>query len=301
MKIWRYLDLEKFMSLITTKTLFFNKASLFEDKTEGRAFHFIESIYHRVRILKETKLIEDPVDFLSNDYDFKTILSMLSENIYCIVRDNPRLDSELLKVYLELYQTVVLEKSSNKIDRLNALHNELINPDISDIRTLNLLESININCWHINDHQSNAMWKQYGNTGLAIVSTPEKILASIKKPYNSKIKHDSVEYIHPDGFFDSESQKMKDKVDHLSRNLEEIVFYKNKVYDHEKEYRFILLKRHLDFPDFCCISDNGINLPLDDFNFMEQIVISPYSNDILKSILPKIIQDYNIAVEILKN
>lgn len=301
MKIWRYMDLERFMSLLINKSLFLNRATFFEDKSEGQAFSFIQTIIFNIRNQRSVKLFEDPINFQPERIDLKMALNILAENLYSIVDNNPRIDKDLLRIYLDKYILLFTKNDRNQIEKLNQIHNELLNPEISDLETKNKLNDIFVNCWHHNEFQNNAMWKQYGNNGLSIVSTPEKLISSVKQTYRTKIKKNHVNYIDTNDYTNYNSKSLTHEVmEHLLHNFEDILFYKDIFYKNENEYRFVFIKRNIDFEDFERVSPNGFYLPLENFDFIDEIIISPYASSTLKAIFPKIIEDYGISVDVFK-
>ena len=117
-KIWRYMDFTKFVSMLDTKSLYFTRIDLLEDKFEGSV----------------------PKSFYS---------SMSSEKI------------EMLKAfYPKSYKSRI--KKSEK----TALKKSKKNLEINLARR----KWTFVNCWHVNEDESAAMWKLYlkSNEGVAI-------------------------------------------------------------------------------------------------------------------------------------
>lgn len=54
-----------------------------------------------------------------------------------------------------------------------------------------------VNCWHVNEHQSEAMWRLYANSddGIAIASTVDRLIKSIENSRDSLVFVGLVEYI----------------------------------------------------------------------------------------------------------
>ncbi len=106
-KIWRYMDLEKFHSIIETSSLFFSRADMFDDKFEGSY----------PLALKE-------------------------------IRD------------------IMLKAKSPKIS-----------PYINSETFKQLKAYVNINCWHMNEYESAAMWRLYirSEKGIAFQTTYHKL------------------------------------------------------------------------------------------------------------------------------
>ena len=108
-KVWRYMDLPKFMALLDQKLLFFSRADLFLDPLEGSFTK--PSIEYREKVWRES------------------------------MRSIP---DESFQRFLEFHKHINEEQRTN----------------------------FYINCWHMNDQESVAMWELYGtkNQSIAIQS-----------------------------------------------------------------------------------------------------------------------------------
>lgn len=84
-----------------------------------------------------------------------------------------------------------------------------------------------LNCWHVNDVESEAMWELYGGRGatIAIRSTISRIEDAIRTPEEMKIG--AVKYIRFD----------RDEVD--AQDFYAPVFHKRKSFEHEREVRLV--------------------------------------------------------------
>src|SRR6266481_4101105 len=112
-KIWRFIDFTKFVSLLDTKSLYFNRADLFEDMLEG---------------------------------------TYPKPNVYSLGHSS--VSEEMKNLMFQTYW--VLEKYHVK--------------------------SYYLNCWHVNEYESDAMWKLYtqGSQAVAIQSTFKKLTQSFE-------------------------------------------------------------------------------------------------------------------------
>ncbi len=120
--IWRYLNLEKFASLLETESLFFCRADKFSDPFEG-SLPKLEAENRKKELWKISK---------SPGYNFGQ--TQIDENILSL--KNAHLNNKRITI---------------------------------------------INCWHINENESDAMWKLYlkDNEGVAIQTSSEKIYKTI--------------------------------------------------------------------------------------------------------------------------
>lgn len=95
-----------------------------------------------------------------------------------------------------------------------------------------------ISCWHIEDHESDAMWRLYSGAGkgVAITSSPRKLFSTLE------------EYrVEPGYGSESLASGMVSYVDlsveKISASMLERFFYKHNAFSWEKEYRLIISLR----------------------------------------------------------
>lgn len=141
-----------------------------------------------------------------------------------------------------------------------------------------------INSWHINDNESDAMWKLYikGEEGIAIQSTVGRLKSSLKESKECPISVGRVAYVSYD------SDRIPD--DTLSP-----YFHKRNSFEHEREYRAIMqpLKRKkngdIDFKKSSL--KDGLYVPVDLDKLVETVHISPtcptWQKDVAQSLLKK--------------
>jgi hypothetical protein len=101
-----------------------------------------------------------------------------------------------------------------------------------------------INCWHISEHESMAMWEIYARSGsgIAIRSTPGRLRASLDRPYVDDAKTmgkpggpDAPMYVGAVRYLDYD----KDVV--LPATALDYITCKRKSYEHERELRAVVL------------------------------------------------------------
>lgn len=166
-----------------------------------------------------------------------------------------------------------------------------------------------LNCWHVNEHESDAMWKLYlhGNDGVAIQSTFKKLetsIPSIESKIDGNVGFGLVNYI------DYETFPMK-----KTNNLLPPFFYKRINFEHEKEFRLIIqiiphlkpvngtISGHVDLDgsDMALQRPPGFDFPKEgkfqEINLeqlIESIVISPISKSGFKQSIESIANKYGI-------
>jgi hypothetical protein len=92
-----------------------------------------------------------------------------------------------------------------------------------------------VNCWHVNDHESAAMWRLYiqAGQGIAICSTVDRLIKAISDDHNMLVFVGTVNYID----YDSEEIPF--------RNYTTVFLHKRKSFAHEQELRAVATKAHV--------------------------------------------------------
>ncbi|MCP1124519.1 hypothetical protein NKR74_14605 [Bacillus sp. 3103sda1] len=213
MKIWRYMDFAKFVSLLNEQSLFFTRIDKFEDRFEG---------------------------------SFSVANEQLRPAVY---GGNP--PSQAM-----YYAT---EKIFNETKPF-----------------------IIANCWHINPHESAAMWKLYlkSNEGIAIQSTFKRLADSFTETSKDV-------YIEKIRYIDYEKDWMHEG------NVYYPLLHKRKSFEHEKELRAFIDESYMDEEDKICgpSISGGINVSVNVETLIENIYVSPdapkWFSDLVKSITNK--------------
>lgn len=132
-----------------------------------------------------------------------------------------------------------------------------------------------INCWHLNDEESDAMWKIYGkDNGIAIKTTVGKLKNSIKDT-NEKIKFNKIDY------------RKRTKYPEVSDSFERFSV-KGISFKHEDEFRLF----HFD--------ENGKNyegkiIIVSISDLVDKILVSPLSPDWFLNIVKSIWKKYGYS------
>jgi hypothetical protein len=139
LKIWRYMDLAKFVHMLATGTLYFPCITELKDPYEGWL--------PRSHIKALRQLNRPILD------DLKTTLDSIAARDPA--RDRGSLDDIQKKTQRDLNPRVVLRK----VNRM-----------------------FGVNCWHINEHESEAMWQLYtvAGQGVAIESTKARLEGALR-------------------------------------------------------------------------------------------------------------------------
>lgn len=103
-------------------------------------------------------------------------------------------------------------------------------------------DSVYANCWHANQRESEAMWQDYGNEGVAVITNTESLFSAFEN-LSEDILLREVEYLN---FYDSlgelreeEEQEVRDVARETSSDLVSPTIMKRKSFQHENEVRLL--------------------------------------------------------------
>ena len=198
--LWRYMSFTKFVSLLTTKALFFARADKLGDPFEGS-------------------------------------LSQLNVDL------SPVINSGIPK------------------EQLSLLHNH-----IKDQRRFVL-----VNCWHENEHESDAMWKLYSGSGEGIAIKTDFHSLKMSLAGKDTVYIGRVSYVDYGSTFIQENDTLGPFI------------HKRKSFEHEREVRAIIRKhnviggkRVLGGPD---IDKTGTYHEVDTSTLIKEVIVPPYAED----------------------
>jgi hypothetical protein len=223
-KIWRYLNFEHFVDLISTKTLYFARTDRVDDPLEG--------------------LVTDAtVDALSNGIPWAN-------------------DTAKFRA-IETFKQVI-RKATNHVF---------------------------INCWHMDDIESMALWKIYAQKGIAIHST----IGNLKNAITEKdfdMHFAEVEYIDESAVFPL-------------NNIQMPYGRKRKSFEYEKEFRAI----HLEMPPIINGVINyeipnpnmGLRVPIDIGQLIKQVYIFPHAPQWFYDCTESVMEKYDVSAELKKS
>jgi hypothetical protein len=148
-----------------------------------------------------------------------------------------------------------------------------------------------VNCWHINEDESYAMWKIYSalGKGIAIQSTIQNLWDSFHE-CKRDIYIGEVEYVD----FDELTHALKEEWERL--HPKQLYLYKRRCFKFENELRVIV--------EVVSVEDKriipwkydmeGINIQIDLNKLIEKIWISPYSSEWYEQLITNILSRYEI-------
>ena len=151
-----------------------------------------------------------------------------------------------------------------------------------------------LNCWHLNNFESAAMWNLYlkSNEGISIQSNFKRLTECFHKYPDNKVFVGIVKYIDYDKDWLPEG------------NILYPFIHKRKSFEYEKEIRALILDLNtkdekLDL-DSCKFS-HGFYVPVDLEILIEKIYISPASPDWFYTLVKSITNKYEIDKDVIKS
>lgn len=148
---------------------------------------------------------------------------------------------------------------------------------------------IGVSCWHINEHESAAMWKLYlmSYEGIAIRSTVGHFVDVLEQSTQHNVYAGKVKYI------DYETEQIHQP---LSFNT---FMTKRTCFEHERELRAIALQMKTDengrrsWTDEP-IKNQGISIPIDVKALIECVYVAPHSPRWFQSLVEKLLLRYGV-------
>jgi len=253
-RVWRYQDVAKLVACLSTRSLFFTRADQFEDQYEGS--------------LPTANLDRRRAELLP------------------IKTSGPKMARELkdqLGITLSRTEAETLAEAA-------ALHLE--NYQIQENEAYRRFTCIN--CWHMNEVESFAMWKLYCHTreAVAIQSTFDRLVGSLTG-FTGDVYGGVVKYTN----YDTEAIPTGNDFYRF--------IYKMASFSHERELRLILqqhppingdtknIEWHVElFPD------GGISIPVDLNILVEQIVLSPTAPPWFENVVRSLVDKYGFGFQV---
>lgn len=145
---------------------------------------------------------------------------------------------------------------------------------------------LTVNCWHLNDDESSAMWKLYGdaNKGIAVQSTFGRMVKAFEK-FPDEVNIGKVQYIN-----------YQNKV--FNANDPEIfepVLTKRKSFEHEQELRAVIW---ITSQATVRTDDGAVLANVDTKELIENIYISPFSPVWYKDNVQAIVKKFGLEVPV---
>ena len=152
-----------------------------------------------------------------------------------------------------------------------------------------------INCWHMNSHESAAMWRLYlkSNEGIAIQSTYGKLISSL-----SNCEEDV--FVGIVRYVDYDQQWMPEG------NMFYPFLHKRKSFEHEKELRamiarFPVLKTNERLDVAGDTIAKGIEVPCDISELVQEVYVAPSAPGWFASLVELVVRRYDLQVKVTQS
>lgn len=230
-RLWRYMDLAKYLSLIKERALYFSSPRHLGDSFEGS--------YTRPNV--------------ENDLE-------LAKAAY----------PDLAITTEEEMKNWIANRASMRYQAYHGIQNVMY-----------------VNCWHMNEYESAAMWNLYvkSGEGIAVQTTYRRLgesLVDVDTPTNVVVFGGVVKYTDYDRDFISEE------------NAFNTLLHKRKSFEHEREFRAIGLHLPQEIEGKMC-TFNGIHLSTDLDRLIERVYVSPGSLEWIKDLVESVTDKYGLA------
>lgn len=149
-----------------------------------------------------------------------------------------------------------------------------------------------ISCWHMENHESDAMWKLYSGMGkgIAITSTPQKIEESLQ-PFRLEPTYGVEDLWGANVSYVDFSQE------HLKTSMLERFFYKHNAFSWEKEFRLAISLRLAE--EFGVnVPKNGIYVDANINTLISEIYIGPYISSLERDKIIEICESHSLTKQV---
>ncbi|ADQ13719.1 DUF2971 domain-containing protein [Halanaerobium hydrogeniformans] len=317
--IWRYMSLAKYIDLLRTDSLYFPKASCFNDETEGKwALHsFLIANKIRLTKMKENKkVIERILDKTNNNVQlYNQVIKALNEG-----EINDRL-KETLERFKFYHNNNPEHKGRKHLENLVSGWSKQINnysetkeEHISQAATHR--ESTYISCWYSADEMSLAMWKLFGGgkESVAIRTKINKLKDIIEKNddcLNNKGYEGDVSEVEYISDLKEPDEKTREKIISIltkgkTANVGQFCI-KPKEYEYESEVRTIIYPKK-DIYDKVVDPDpdkDSFSIPIVTGmeQFIDEVYIHPLEDkdSMIFKVIKEINKSFDVEIPIISN
>lgn len=265
-KIYRYMDLAKFLSLIHQKYIFFAKSSSYEDGLEGMPTNFdslvgggtIDRLDYFANYLLPSFFSQDDKGAEQREIKRQEVLAKFNERTISTVFGS-------LQAPTHMTYAGVFEKAAQWVD---------------------------ISCWHTDasNVESMAMWKIYGagDAAVCIESTLADVISSLDFPSTMVCHADRVTYLDYKKDYIGDDDPSK------------IYFHKSKYYEFEKEVRIVI------YPStgvdvWADRGGPGTKVSVNPMQMIHAVMVSPASSSWFHELITQIMSEAGFKVPVKKS
>ncbi|WP_449432307.1 hypothetical protein [Pseudomonas putida] len=266
-KVYRYMDLAKFLSLIHQKYLFFAKASSYEDGLEGMPTQLDEFMGSGV-----AEHLDHVVNYLL-----------------------PRFDRDIDPDALQKKNIAIAEFERRQAERtVSTVLGPVLAKDYASHSAIfeAVSEWVDVSCWHtdINGAESMAMWKIYGagEAAVCIESTLADVVAAMEIPSDMSVHSGKVSYLDYKNEFVGIDDPLR------------VYFCKSKFYEFEKELRIVMYPISKSKP-LARREGAGTMVKVDPRRLINSVMVSPASSSWFHDLILQVVKGAGLDAAVSKS
>lgn len=266
-KVFRYMDLAKFLSLIHQKTIFFARASSYEDSLEGMPTELDEYL----------------------EGDLAELLDVALNSLW------PSMSPDTSEEGRREKEDAIKKAKSNSENRtIKTIFGPQKASEFADYSSVQKAVSnwVDVSCWHTDasDVESMAMWKIYGGgaASVCVESTVGEVIRSMSIAPEINVYAGVVSYIDYRNDYVGVDEPLK------------FFFNKSKYYAFEKELRFVLhptLLKDLNAPR----NEFGTSVGVDPMVLIKGVMVSPAASQWFFDLIELVMKDSGYSVPVSRS
>lgn len=191
-------------------------------------------------------------------------------------------------------------------DGLDASDEEAFRKDLKvnwPVRQKQMTSTVAVNCWHLNAHESAAMWRLYlkSNEGIAVQSRYSRLRASFNSAsisvYLGRVKY--IDYQQEPAEVEKALHKDPEVLISSWNGLEPFV-YKRLSFEHEREVRAVVWPQEKELRQRLA-EDGGIGVPVSLEHLIERVYLAPDCPSWLAGLVAGVSRQYGFEFEVCQS
>jgi len=301
--VFKYMDMPKFLSMITTNKLVFVKPTIYEDADECNFPEYTtlrretQPLINSMRLERNDAIVDQFINDIRMAPTHNEEINIFREIFFKLynaeIIAGVQVNNEIMGLLREYAQKLTEAFIYNDRTTILDIIMEFDDNDMLNGRNIKeiYLNNTYISCWHKSKSESDSMWKIYAQkNGVAIKTTTKKLENyldfSTVESEGYEAKMDVVKYVNIKKLY--QKANTLNSTELIANNLDDpaLFFFRKKLcYSYEKEFRILFFKRPQlensnSTPDLKIIP---INTDLD--NFIDKIIISPFAPSYYKDVI----------------
>ncbi len=236
-----------------------------------------------INMLDSQSLHFSPLETYQNTDPFEGYLPKVAMDAMAAI--SLKYQQQNLKSIDDLEKHIGAHRASDKIAQLRETGGQFQRDMGSAFKKI--AKCVTVNCWHRNQHESEAMWRLYSHSGVAIRTTVSAMRAALLMNKQSHVVHlGAIKYLD----FANNSLKPSDCV---TEDGQLVGMVKRIAYSHENEIR-LLIAGNIDPRDPTAASPMPNSLNIDALTLVESLVISPFASVAMRKSIHAVTKKYGV-------